>query len=174
MRTKSPAIRSICSSGAAKKRRAPRAAHSKFEYQALFANSLVFYLTVNRLRYRRQPRAGAEEAERRTKIDKTGRQSTRGRRRRNILLEIRTQVDVSPALQKENIFEVLRIFQIPPHGRFRSRGIILSDRISLLMIFRQSACLWILFALSYSRVLHFSPSLSFFISFISFLCSTNF
>lgn len=49
---------------------ASRAAHSKFEYQALSANSLVFYLTVSRLRYRRQPRVrqksnGLEEGRRR-------------------------------------------------------------------------------------------------------------
>jgi len=49
---------------------APRAAHSKFEYQALSANSLVFYLTVNRLRYRRQPRVGRRG---RTKGPKPGR-----------------------------------------------------------------------------------------------------
>lgn len=74
---------------AAEKRRAPRAAHSKFEYQALFANSLVFYLTVNRLRYRRQPRRREQRAERRTKIDKT-RQGREEGEEENILPEICT------------------------------------------------------------------------------------
>lgn len=61
-RTKSSTIRVGIADADGEEEEAPRAAHSKFGYQALSVNSLVFYLTVNRLRYRRQPHAPVKRA----------------------------------------------------------------------------------------------------------------